>query len=130
MIYAQVSDLYHFGSDRIAIRFAARDPDALIPAQYARVVPREHDGAVLEYETPAGPLATTTTISLTDPEARALLETLAAHFGGSGPAKAARDDLLHERQRVDKLTDALIAQSASLAASMRARHHDRPSASD
>lgn len=113
MIRAQVSDSFLFAWDRIAIRFDVSDADMLVPRQYGRLVPDEHGGAVLEYgppeEVPGSAVpGAAPTMSLTEAEGRALLEALAAHFGGSGPAQAAREDLLHERKRVDKLTDALI----------------------
>lgn len=113
MIRALVSDSFLFAWDRIAIRFDVTDADMLVRRQYGRLAAHDSGGAILEYGPPeevpgsaipgAGP-----TLSLTEAEARALLEALAAHFGGMGPARAARDDLLHERKRVDKLTDALI----------------------
>lgn len=40
--------------------------------------------------------------------ARALLDALSAHFGGSGDVRLARQDLVSERKRVDQLTTALI----------------------
>jgi len=48
--------------------------------------------------------------SLTDDEGRALYEALARHYGDypSNPVDI-RADYLHERQRVDKLQDAVIA---------------------
>lgn len=110
MIRAQVRDNFAFGSDLVAIRFSSGDSEIRLPRQVAKVVIREYEGAVLEYE-PCEPdlaMGGRPTLCLAEPEARALLEALAAHFGGTGPAKAARDDFLHERGRVDKLTDALI----------------------
>ena len=109
MITAQIGEAFAFGSDRIAIRLTARDPDALQASQHASVELNEFTGAILKYEAPdltSG--GGRPTLSLTEPEGRALLEVLAAHFGGTGPAKAARDDFLHERGRVDTLIDALV----------------------
>lgn len=40
--------------------------------------------------------------------ARALLDALARHFGGTGDTRQLRKDYDHERSRVDKLTDAVI----------------------
>jgi hypothetical protein len=40
--------------------------------------------------------------------ARALLDALQIHYGGESNARASRADLLAERARVDKMTDALI----------------------
>lgn len=110
MITAQIAEPYAFAYDRLAIRWAIRDPEAMRPQQVAKVGLSEFNGAVLEYEPyePDWSNGAKPTLSLTEAEARALLEALAAHFGGTGPARAARDDFLHERGRVDKLTDALI----------------------
>lgn len=108
MITAQTSDGFAFASDRLAVRLTARDPDMLTPSQHARVEVDDFGGATLKYE-PADPArGGSPTFSLTEPEGRALLEALAAHYGGAGPARAARDDLLHERGRVDTLLDALV----------------------
>jgi len=41
--------------------------------------------------------------------ARALLDALSLHFGGTGDTRQLRRDFDAERGRVDKLTDALIA---------------------
>lgn len=43
------------------------------------------------------------TFSLQNDFARALLEALLRHYNGSEDARTTRADLLHERQRVDKL---------------------------
>lgn len=110
MIKVQIGDSYAFAWDRIAIRFGTGDTDMGRLSQVAKVAENEHHGAILEYE-PYEPdfiNGGKPTLCFTDGEARALLEALAAHFGGTGPAKAARDDLQHERGRVDKLTEALI----------------------
>jgi hypothetical protein len=40
---------------------------------------------------------------------RVLLDALAAHYGGTGEVQTMRADLLHERKRVDKLIDNLLA---------------------
>jgi hypothetical protein len=112
VIRVHVADLYLFAADRIAVRFASGDPDVQ-PRRIASVLADPHQGAVLDYqELPDVQLAATPTLSLTEAEGRALLDALAAFYGGTGPAKAARDDLLHERGRVDKLTDALIGIAA------------------
>ena len=45
---------------------------------------------------------------LPEAAARALLDALSQHFGGTGDTRQMRRDLDAERKRVDKLTDALI----------------------
>lgn len=51
------------------------------------------------------------TIRLPEDVARALLDSLARHFGGVSEVQTLRVDYLAERGRVDKLTDALIRQT-------------------
>jgi hypothetical protein len=48
-------------------------------------------------------------LSLPESAARALLDALSQHFGGTGDTRQMRRDLDAERKRVDKLTDAVIA---------------------
>ena len=48
------------------------------------------------------------TIALDDDEARALLDALLRHYQGASDMHTVRSDLLHERARVDKLTEAII----------------------
>lgn len=48
------------------------------------------------------------TIRLPGDAARALLDALLRHYEGASDMRTVRSDLLHERGRVDKLTDALI----------------------
>lgn len=52
--------------------------------------------------------------SLTLPNelARSVADEVALHFGGVSPSRALREDFLHERARVDKLTDAVLAALA------------------
>jgi len=54
------------------------------------------------------------TLKLPGEAARALLDALLRHYEGAPDMRTARQDLLHERGRVDKLTDAVIgiAQTA------------------
>lgn len=47
--------------------------------------------------------------TIPDGAARALLDALSAHYGGTGDARLARQDLAVERKRVDQLTTALIS---------------------
>jgi hypothetical protein len=48
------------------------------------------------------------TIRLPDEAGRALLDALLRHYQGASDMHTIRSDLLHERGRVDKLTDAFI----------------------
>src|SRR6266700_935467 len=58
---------------------------------------------------PVDPVAMTEpTLKLPGEAARALLDTLLRHYEGAPDMRTARQDLLHERGRVDKLTDAVI----------------------
>lgn len=55
------------------------------------------------------PLTTTTpTLKLNGEAARALLDALLRFYQGSADTQTLRSDLLHERGRTDKLTDAVI----------------------
>jgi hypothetical protein len=47
-------------------------------------------------------------LRMPDEMARALLDALSAHYGGTSDTRTLRSDLLHERGRVDKVTGALI----------------------
>lgn len=49
------------------------------------------------------------TFKLPGDAARALLDALLRHYQGASDMHTVRADLLHERGRVDKLTDAMIA---------------------
>lgn len=48
------------------------------------------------------------TLRIPDHIGRALLDALAAHYGGTTEVQTTRKDLLHERGRVDKMIDHLI----------------------
>lgn len=52
------------------------------------------------------------TLRIDDAMARALLDALAAHFGGTSEVQTLRKDYLAERARVDKMIDALIVSRA------------------
>lgn len=47
-------------------------------------------------------------LRLTDDMARALMDALSAHYGGTSDVRTLRADLLHERGRVDRVIDYLI----------------------
>jgi hypothetical protein len=48
------------------------------------------------------------TLRIGEEEARVLLDALLDHFRGGSDERNARDDLKHERARVDKLMDSVI----------------------
>lgn len=50
----------------------------------------------------------TVNLRIDEDAARALYDALAQHFSGEAGGRQTRADLMHERGRVDKLTDALI----------------------
>ena len=52
-------------------------------------------------------------LRLTGDEARALLESLIRYFHGAEDTRALRKDYDHEKQRVDKLIDSMIARAVS-----------------
>lgn len=52
------------------------------------------------------------TLRLPESMARALLDALSAHFGGTGDMQTLRKDYLAERARVDKMIDHLTNRSA------------------
>ncbi len=49
------------------------------------------------------------TLRLSESMARALLDALVAHFGGTAEVQTLRKDYLHERARVDKMIEHLIS---------------------
>ena len=55
------------------------------------------------------PIATDPALRITDELGRALLDALAAHYGGAVDARTSREDLLTERRRSDRLIEALIS---------------------
>lgn len=65
---------------------------------------------VFENVDPMTPHYTEPTLRLPEDMARALLDALAAHFGGTGEVQTLRKDYLAERQRVDKMIDHLTSR--------------------
>ncbi len=55
------------------------------------------------------------TITLQDEAGRVLLDALLRYYEGASDMHTVRSDLLHERGRVDKLTDALIRLTDTVA---------------
>lgn len=56
------------------------------------------------------PSYTEPTLRLPEDMGRALLDALAAHFGGTGEVQTLRKDYLAERARVDKMIDHLTSR--------------------
>jgi hypothetical protein len=53
------------------------------------------------------------TLRLPEDMARALLDALAAHFGGTSDVRTLRKDYMAERARVDKMIDHLVGRRPS-----------------
>ena len=104
VIKAQIAG--DFFSDGISVRLT-RDDDG------GRRIAVPGEGGYLRWEEFSPEQAVTgtgpgLTIRLPDEAARALLDALLRHYQGASDMHTVRSDLLHERDRVDKITDALI----------------------
>jgi hypothetical protein len=103
VIKAQIAG--DFFSDGISVRLT-RDSDG------GRRIAVPGEGGYLRWEEFSPEQALTEgpalTIRLPDEAARALLDALLRHYQGASDMHTVRGDLLHERGRVDKLTDAFI----------------------
>ena len=84
--------------DGVAIHLAISTPGGMDVVQ-----PLDLTTAVADPATRSEPA-----LRLPDGLAQALLDALARHYGGAVDARTMRSDLLAERARVDKLTDAVI----------------------
>lgn len=72
--------------------------DLMLPAELVmQRVSREGSGVVTE-----------PSLRLPEDMARALLDALSAHFGGSSDVQTLRKDYMAERARVDKMIDCLV----------------------
>lgn len=104
MIEVQLGDSFAFGIG-VGIRFIRKPGDG--SRQILRLSP---DGMrAWEDVTDLIMVANPATLMLEDDEARALLDALLRRYQGASDMHTVRADLLHERGRVDKLTDAMIA---------------------
>jgi hypothetical protein len=65
-----------------------------------------------EEETGAVGIQQEPTLRLPESMARALLDALSAHFGGTGDMQTLRKDYLAERVRVDKMIDHLTTRTS------------------
>lgn len=102
MIEVRVSD--DFMIDGLAIYISQK------VAGMGRQILRLHDNGTQGWELVEQPATITDpTLKLDGDSARALLDALLRHYQGASDMHTVRSDLLHERGRVDKLTDAVIA---------------------
>jgi hypothetical protein len=104
MIKAQIAG--DFLSDGISVRILNESDSVrlvLVPGEdgYTRWEPFDPQQAL-------SATAPWLTIRLPDEAGRALLDALLRHYQGASDMHTVRSDLLHERGRVDKLTDAFI----------------------
>jgi hypothetical protein len=58
------------------------------------------------------------TMTLPGDLARALLDALMRHYQGASDMHTVRQDLLHERRRVDKMLDAILSNQGELSANL------------
>jgi hypothetical protein len=101
VIEVRVSD--DFMIDGLAIYIARRQPAS------PRLILRLREDGTHGWEQVEPQDTTEPTLKLGGEEARALLEALLRHYQGASDMHTMRSDLLHERERVDKLTGAVIA---------------------
>lgn len=94
---------YAFAIDSISITMGLK-----YGPEQAKVMRIEDDGRV-RFDDVEHNLAVNPTVQLPHDFARALLEALTRYYQGASDMHTVRGDLLHERGRVDKLTDALIS---------------------
>ena len=90
-----------FMIDGLAIYVSIKDG----PAD-RRILHIRENGTAWDQVDPAA--VTEPTLKLPGEAARALLDALLRHYQGASDMRTVRADLLHERGRVDKLTDAII----------------------
>lgn len=89
-------------ADGIAVWIVMKDGGRVV-----RVLHQEEDFATWE-EVPEPLAQIKPTFTLEGECARALLDALTRHYQGAADMHSVRADLIHERGRVDKVTDALI----------------------
>lgn len=110
MIRIRIADDWMAGGIAIAIVMEPPAESVIDPIrQIARV-----DGSYVRFE-PFDPMVMgDPTLRLRDEIARPLLDALLRYYQGASDMHTARSDLLHERGRVDKLTDAVIELAKGL----------------
>jgi hypothetical protein len=111
VIRAQVAESFAF-SFGVAILIADRPGENSAGMPYRALRLREGGAREWEHVADAAAGATKPTLVLEDDEARALLDALTRHFHGAEDTRALRRDYDAERQRVDKMINALITRPA------------------
>lgn len=101
MIKVRVADAFAFGGG-FAVQ-VIRDEDGK-----RRVLRLAEGFASYRWEFVPEAVAVEPTMVLPDEIGRPLLDALTRHYQGASDMHTVRADLLHERGRVDKLTDAVI----------------------
>lgn len=99
MIRALVNDNFEYLGVNIALVIAEGEQ-----APVTHVLHADNDGHV-HWDMREPNVRTAPTMVLGHEEARALLDGLLRHYQGASDMHTARDDLLHERARVDGLID-------------------------
>jgi hypothetical protein len=102
MIEIRLSD--DFMIDGLAIYISDKQ------AGQSRYILRLRENGTQDWEQLDPATMTEPTLKLPGEAARALLDALLRHYEGASDMHTVRSDLLHERARVDKLTDAIIAK--------------------
>ena len=74
-----------------------------------RLILHQRDGHLAWDRYEPGTIPLEPTLKLEDDAGRAVLDALLRYYQGASDMHTVRGDLLHERGRVDKLTDAMIA---------------------
>jgi hypothetical protein len=113
MIEVQLSDAYAFGPGT-GVRILRKPGDG--SRQILRLSSGSSSSRVWEDVPDLVAMENPVTFVLDDDEARALLEALMRRFQGASDMHTVRSDLLHERGRVDRLTDAVIRIAGGKAA--------------
>jgi len=105
MIKAQIAP--DFPGDGIAVRIT-------LEQEGGRLIMHVGSDAMTSWEpfSPQPVSGNGITMHLQDEAARALLDALLRYYEGASDMHTVRSDLLHERGRVDRLTDALIRMTA------------------
>lgn len=106
MIKVRVADGFAF-SGGVVVQVIQEEPGC------RRILRMGENSALYQWEVvPDLPVAIEPTMAFDDDVARALLDALLRHYQGASDMHTVRSDLLHERGRVDKLTDAMIRIAA------------------
>jgi hypothetical protein len=101
VIKVRVADAFAFGGG-FAVQVIQDEPAG------RRILRMAENSASYHWEPVPEGAAIEPTMMLPDEIGRPLLDALTRHYQGATDMHTVRADLLHERGRVDKLTDALI----------------------